>query len=80
METKLVGNLSSVHGVLEFQVSRGPKCVLWRASMCLQANPACWRRPREERPQLVLVQHALELLTCLNNTVAIVAVDDEDDT
>jgi hypothetical protein len=31
-------------------------------------------------PQLVLVQHALELLTGLNNTVAIVAVDDEDDT
>ena len=31
-------------------------------------------------PQLVLVQHALELLTRFNNTVAIVAVDDEDDT
>jgi hypothetical protein len=31
-------------------------------------------------PQLVLVQHALELLTRLNNTIAIVAVDDEDDT
>lgn len=30
--------------------------------------------------QLVLVQHALELLTGLNNTVAIVAVDDKDDT
>lgn len=31
-------------------------------------------------PQLVLVQHPLELLASLNNTVAIVAVDDEDDT
>jgi hypothetical protein len=31
-------------------------------------------------PQLILVQHALELLTRLNNTVAIVAVNDEDDT
>ena len=31
-------------------------------------------------PQLVLVQHPLELLTGLNNTIAIVAVDDEDDT
>lgn len=31
-------------------------------------------------PELVLVQHALELLTRLNNTVAIVAVNDEDDT
>jgi hypothetical protein len=34
----------------------------------------------ESVPQLVLVQHALELLARLNNTVAIVAVDDEDDT
>lgn len=34
----------------------------------------------ESVPQLVLVQHALELLTRLNNTVAIVAVNDEDDT
>jgi hypothetical protein len=30
--------------------------------------------------ELVLVEHALELLTGLNNTVAIVGVDDEDDT
>jgi hypothetical protein len=30
--------------------------------------------------ELVLVKHALELLTGLNNTVAIVGVDDEDDT
>ena len=34
----------------------------------------------ESVPQLVLVQHPLELLAGLNNTVAIVAVDDEDDT
>lgn len=30
-------------------------------------------------PQLILVQHALELLPGLNDTVAIVAVDNEDD-
>ena len=30
--------------------------------------------------ELVLVKHALELLSGLNNTVAIVGVDDEDDT
>jgi hypothetical protein len=30
--------------------------------------------------QLILVEHALELLTGLNNTVTIVGVDDEDDT
>lgn len=31
-------------------------------------------------PQLVLVEHALQLLTGLDDTVTIVAVDDEDDT
>jgi hypothetical protein len=31
-------------------------------------------------PQLVLVQHTLQLLASLGNTVTIVAVDDEDDT
>lgn len=31
-------------------------------------------------PELVLVEHTLKLLTGLNDTIAIVAVDDEDDT
>ena len=30
-------------------------------------------------PQLILVQHALQLLACLDDTVTIVAVDDKDD-
>jgi hypothetical protein len=30
--------------------------------------------------QFILIQHALQLLTCLDHTVAIVAVDDENDT
>lgn len=34
----------------------------------------------ESISQLVLVEHALQLLTGLNDTVTIVAVDDEDDT
>jgi len=34
----------------------------------------------ESISQLVLVEHALQLLTSLDNTVTIVAVDDEDDT
>lgn len=31
-------------------------------------------------PQLILVQHALQLLSCLNNTITIVAINNEDDT
>lgn len=34
----------------------------------------------ESIPQLVLVEHALQLLTRLDNTITVVAVDDEDDT
>lgn len=34
---------------------------------------------QESIPQLVLVQHALQLLAGLDHTVAVVAVDDEDD-
>ena len=30
-------------------------------------------------PQLILVQHALQFLSCLDDTVAIVGVDDKDD-
>ena len=35
---------------------------------------------QESIAQLVLVQHALELLACLGHTLTIVRVDDEDDT
>lgn len=30
--------------------------------------------------ELVLIQHALQFLPCLNNTIAIIAVNDKDDT
>jgi len=30
--------------------------------------------------QLILVEHSLELLTCLNNTISVIRVDHEDDT
>lgn len=34
----------------------------------------------ESVPELILVQHTLQLLSCLNNTIAIVGVDNEDNT
>ena len=38
------------------------------------------RKYQEQRiPQLILVQHALQLLAGFNDTIAIVAIDDEDD-
>ena len=35
---------------------------------------------KESVPELILVQHALQLLSCLNHTIAIVGVDNEDNT
>ena len=31
-------------------------------------------------PQLILIEHALQFLPCLDNSVAIIAINDEDDT
>lgn len=60
VETKLVGNFSSVHGIGQILLVGEYK--------------------EEGISKLVLVQHSLQLLTSLNNTIAIVAVNDEDDT
>lgn len=35
---------------------------------------------QERITQLILVQHALELFTCLDNTISVVGIDHEDDT
>jgi len=58
VETKLVCDLSSIHGI--------------RQILLVGENQ------QNGIPQLVLVQHALELLSGLDDTVAIIAVDDED--
>lgn len=60
METELVSDLGSVHGVGQILLVGEDQ--------------------QKGISQLVLVEHALQLLTRLNHTVAIVAVDDEDDT
>ena len=80
VEAKLVSDLSSVHGVLDGDVSRGPMIVILRRAYAYGQILLVGEDQEKGVPQLVLVQHPLELLTGLNNTVAIVAVDDEDDT
>ena len=60
MQAKLVGDLSSVHGVGQILLVGEDQ--------------------EESVSEFVLIEHALELLASLNNTVTIVAVDDEDDT
>ena len=60
MKTKLVSDLSGVHGVGQILLVGEDE--------------------EKSITELVLVEHALELLTGLDDTVAIVGVDDEDDT
>ena len=60
VQTKLVSDLGSVHGVRKILLVGEDQ--------------------EESISELVLVEHALQLLTSLDNTVTIVAVDDEDDT
>ena len=78
MHAELVSDLSGVHGVLVGQCQR---------QVCDRQEIETYRKillvgedQEESISQLVLVEHALQLLTSLDNTVTIVAVDDEDDT
>jgi len=80
VETKLVGDFGSIHSILgkpcQLCSSKTGLIVLWRAYRQILL---VGEDQEHGVPQLVLVQHSLQLLTSLNNTVAIVAVDDEDD-
>lgn len=82
MEAKLVGDLGSVHGVLgkdeSVRLSGGRAVANIRCNTYGQIL-LVGEDQQDGIPQLILVEHALELLTGLNDTIAIVAVDDEDD-
>lgn len=63
---------------------------MWSAPVCewgiLRDHSTYWQillvgeDQKERIPKLILVQHSLQFLTSLDNTVTIVAVDDENDT
>ena len=76
VKTQLVGDLGSVHGVLE---------------LCQQMSKYYWipntdgqillvgEDQKNGISELILIQHALQFLSGLNNTIAIIAVNNEDD-
>ena len=78
MQAKLVSDLGSVHGVLVGPCQREIRNIeeeeTYRKILLVGEDQ------EESISELVLVEHALQLLTSLDNTVTIVAVDDEDDT
>lgn len=85
VEAKLVCDFGSVHGVLKHIVSSNiaeivdsRACVLGEATY--RKILLVGKDQEGSLAELILVQHALKLLTSLNNTVTVIAVDNEDDT
>ncbi len=83
VEAKLVCDLGGIHGVLRksYPVSDSSKTASKEMREDAYGKILLVSEDEEDSvPQLVLVEHALELLPGLDNTIAIVAIDDEDDT
>jgi hypothetical protein len=78
VQTELVGDLGGVHGVLDVQRQQSGQ---WLVRSTTHGKILLVGKDQEKSiSQLVLVEHALQLLTGFDDTVTIVAVDDEDDT
>ena len=80
MEAELVSDFSRVHGILRFELVafssvRGTSLDSAYGQILLVGKDQ-----KKSVPQLVLVEHTLELLAGLDDTVAIVAVNYKDDT
>jgi hypothetical protein len=77
VKAKLVGDFGGIHGILE----QSQSSTLSREAHLVTYGQILFVGEDEEQSisQLVLVQHALQLLTSFYDTVAIVAVDNEND-
>ena len=76
MKTQLVCDLGSVHCVLQgYQ-----QCSVTYVQSTYWQILFVGKDQKESISQLILVQHALQLLSSLNNTVTIVGINNEDDT
>jgi hypothetical protein len=78
VKTKLIGNLGGVHGVL--YIEELVSCDLQSNKICAYRQILLVSKDKQHCvPEFILIQHALQLLTSLDYTIAIVAVNDEDD-
>lgn len=76
MEAQLVGDLGGVHGILVQSVIAKEDAANAAYGQILLVG----EDQKKSIAKLILVQHALQLFPSLNNTIAIIAVDHEDDT
>jgi hypothetical protein len=82
VQAKLICDLGSVHGILEERrstIGQSNNRTVGRNSAYRQIL-LVGENQEDSVPQLILVEHALQLLTSFNDTVTIVTVDNEDDT
>lgn len=83
MQSKLIGNLSSVHGVLSWekpcQYNFHLKMHKKKAEKTHRQILLVSKDQEQSIPEFVLVQHPLELLTGLADTLSIIGVDNKDD-
>lgn len=83
MKTKLVCDLGGVHGVLQGLISHTDSHFGVSILSLIGTDRKILLVGKDQEngiTELILVQHALKFLPSLNNTVAIVAVNNKDDT
>ena len=76
MQTKFVSDFSGVHGVLQENISGYlfPRYRPTHRKILLVGKDQ-----EQSIPQLVFVEHTLQFLTCLDDTISVIRVDHEDD-
>lgn len=79
VETKFIGNFCSIHSILsshqystEFGKRKMKAETYWKILFI-------GKDQEQSIPQLILIQHTLQLLTSFHHTVTIVAINNEDD-
>jgi hypothetical protein len=76
VKTKLVSDFGSVHGVLLLSMMTQTELIGFTYGKILLVG----EDKEKGIAQLILVEHALQLLASLDNTIPIVGVDDKDNT
>lgn len=79
LQTQLLGNLGGAHGVLQHHVSMGKLRRQALARGTYRQVLLVGEDKEKGITEFILIQHALQLLTGLHDTITVIAVDDEDD-
>ena len=79
LQTKLLGDLGGTHGVLKSSSACGSRGAAERKGAYRQIL-LVGENKEKSITKFILIQHALQLFPSLDNTVAIIAINDENDT